>query len=53
MQPMALAVSWALKHGDNGTVLTLRMGNLESTEERDENKRAWERGLAILADIVQ
>jgi hypothetical protein len=29
------------------------MGNLESIEERDENKRAWDGRLAILADVVQ
>jgi uncharacterized protein YndB with AHSA1/START domain len=45
-------VTVLLTRGANGTVLTLRMGNLESTEERDANKRAWERGLAILAEVV-
>ena len=46
-------VTVLLKRGDKGTILTLRMGNLESTEERDANKQAWERGLAILAEVVQ
>ena len=46
-------VSVLLTRVDNGTVLTLRMGNFESAEERDANKQAWERGLAMLAEIVQ
>ena len=46
-------VTVLLTEGDNGTVLTLRMGNLESTEERDANRQAWERGLAILGDCVR
>jgi hypothetical protein len=28
------------------------MENFESTEECDANRQAWERGLAILADVV-
>jgi len=46
-------VTVLLKQDDAGTVLTLRMGNFESTEERDANRRAWENGLAILADVVR
>lgn len=34
------------------TALTLRMENFESTEECNANRQAWERGLAILADVV-
>ena len=41
-----------LRPGDEGTVLTLRMENFESTEERDANRRAWENGLAMLGDAV-
>jgi hypothetical protein len=28
------------------------MENFESTEECDANRQAWERGLAILAEVV-
>ena len=35
-----------------GTVLNLRMENFESAEERDANRLAWEKGLAVLADVV-
>ena len=40
------------RHG-GGTALTLRMDNFESAEERDANRRAWENGLAVLADVVE
>lgn len=46
-------VSVLLRSGETGTELTLRMENFESTEERDANRLAWERGLAILADVVE
>jgi len=46
------SVSVRLTQADKGTVLTLRMENFESTEECDANRQAWERGLAILADVV-
>ena len=45
-------VTVLLKRVDDGTALTLRMENFESTEERDANRQAWERGLAVLADMV-
>ena len=45
-------VSVRLKQVDKGTALTLRMENFESTEECNANRQAWERGLAILADVV-
>src|SRR5262245_22321528 len=41
-----------LRRADQGTVLTLRMQNFESPEERDANRQAWERGLTILDDAV-
>ena len=46
-------VSVLLKRADKGTELILQMQNFESAEERDANRRAWERGLAILADVVK
>src|SRR5262245_3157293 len=45
-------VTVLLRKDKTGTVLTLRMENFESVEERDANRVAWERGLAILADVV-
>lgn len=45
-------VSVQLARVDNGTALTLRMENFESKEECSANRQAWERGLAILADVV-
>jgi len=45
-------VTVLLKRADEGTELTLQMENFESAEERDANRQAWERGLAILADVV-
>ena len=45
-------VSVRLKRIDEGTMMTLRMENFETTEECDANRQAWERGLAILADVV-
>lgn len=41
-----------LAPANGGTTLTLRMENFESPEECAANKQAWERALAILADIV-
>ena len=43
-------VTVLLKQGEIGTSLTLRMGNFESTQERDANRQAWERGLSVLAE---
>lgn len=37
---------------DNGAELTVRMENFETASERDANRQAWQRGLAILADIL-
>jgi uncharacterized protein YndB with AHSA1/START domain len=37
---------------NGGTALTLRMENFESAEECNANRQAWERGLAILADVL-
>jgi len=45
-------VAVQLTRVNGGTVLTLRMENFESTEECDANRQAWERGLAVLADVV-
>lgn len=45
-------VTVLLARGDKRTVLTLRMENFESAQERDANKAAWENGLAILAEVV-
>jgi uncharacterized protein YndB with AHSA1/START domain len=45
-------VTVVLKARDPGTALTLRMENFESIEERDANRQAWERGLAILAEVA-
>lgn len=45
-------VSVQLAQVNGGTALTLRMENFESAEECNANRQAWERGLAILADIV-
>src|SRR5262249_4990503 len=36
-----------------GTQLTIRMENFETTAERDENRKAWQRGLAALRAIVK
>src|SRR5262245_3501353 len=47
-----IRVTVLLKPAEKGTVLTLRMENFESAEERDGNRQAWERGLATLADVV-
>ena len=41
-----------LEQASQGTLLNLRMENFESTEERDANRGAWERGLGVLADVV-
>ncbi len=46
-------VTVLLRRGEMGTALTLRMGNFESTQERDANRQAWEKGLSVLADVVQ
>jgi hypothetical protein len=45
-------VTVLLRQADRGTLVTLRMENFESTEERDANKPAWEQGLAILGGVV-
>lgn len=45
-------VSVQFKEIDKGTVLTLRMKNFDSMEECDANRRAWEKGLAILTDVI-
>lgn len=37
---------------NGGTALTLRMDNFESAEECHANRQAWERGFAVLADVV-
>ena len=41
-----------LQDAATGTDLTIRMENLETAEERDANRQAWERGLATLADLL-
>ena len=46
-------VSVQLTRVNGGTALTLRMENFESTDECNANRQAWERGLAILVDIVE
>jgi len=46
-------VTVLLRPSGSGTALTLRMGNFESTQERDANRQAWEEGLSVLADVVQ
>ena len=46
-------VTVLFKEADKGTELIVRMENFETTEERDANKQAWQRGLATLADIVR
>jgi len=45
-------VSVQLARVKEGTALTLRMENFESTEECNANRQAWERGLTVLADVV-
>ena len=46
-------VTVLFKEADKGTELIVRMANFETTEEREANKQAWQRGLAILADILK
>jgi uncharacterized protein YndB with AHSA1/START domain len=46
-------VSVKLARVDGGATLTLRMENFESAEECNANRQAWERALAILADVVR
>jgi hypothetical protein len=46
-------VTVLLRPSEMGTALTLRMRNFESTQERDANRQAWEKGLSVLADVVQ
>ena len=46
-------VTVLLKDAATGTELTIRMENFETTEERDANRQAWERGLTTLAGIVK
>ena len=45
-------VSVLLTDAGNGTEMTIRMKNFETTEERDANKQAWQHGIATLADIL-
>ena len=45
-------VTVLLEDAATGTALTVLMENLDSAEERDANKQAWQRGLATLAEIV-
>ena len=45
-------VTVLLEEAATGTALTVLMENLDSAEERDANKQAWQRGLATLAEIV-
>lgn len=44
-------VTVLFKKAEAGTEVTVRMHNFESAEEREANRRAWEKGLATLADI--
>ncbi len=44
-------VTILLTSSSAGTEFTLRMHNFESIEERDANRQAWERGLAVLAGL--
>jgi uncharacterized protein YndB with AHSA1/START domain len=37
---------------DGGARLTIQMGNFETTEERDANRQAWQRGLQRLAEML-
>lgn len=46
-------VTVILEEMGNGTKLTIRMENFETAEERDNNKQAWQHGLATLADILK
>lgn|SRR5262249_19601519 len=46
-------VTVLLEDNANGAELTIRMEHFASAEERDANKRAWQRGLATLADVVK
>ena len=46
-------VSVQLVRINEGTALTLRMENFDSPEECNANRHAWERGLAMLADLVE
>jgi uncharacterized protein YndB with AHSA1/START domain len=45
-------VSVLLEEASPGTELKIRMENFETAEERDDNRQAWQRGLATLAEIV-
>jgi len=45
-------VTVSLKDTADGTELLIRMKNFETAEERDANKQAWQRGLALLADSL-
>ena len=38
---------------NGGTAMRLGMDNFESTAECSANRQAWERGLAILAEIIE
>ena len=45
-------VAVLFNEADTGTELIIRMDNFETSEERDANREAWERGLSTLAAIV-
>jgi len=49
----ATRVAIGLSDADGGAELTIQMSNFESAEERDANRRAWEHGLSVLADVVR
>ncbi len=46
-------VAVRLDDAPDGTLLTLRMENFETAEERDANEQAWHRGLVLLAESVE
>jgi len=46
-------VTALLKEVSKGTELTIRMENFETTEERDANKQAWQRGLSTLGEMMK
>ena len=45
-------VTATLDEVERGTELIIRMGNFETTEERDANREAWQAGLATLGNIL-
>jgi uncharacterized protein YndB with AHSA1/START domain len=46
-------VTVLLKDSVNGVETTIRMENFETAQERDANKQAWQKGLAVLADLLK